>query len=541
MGQGIEANTKIDEMKKQIALVSELMAGTALDSPPHQDSPRVQGNTSSTSSSVSLSLSHRHSASLPRLGNATTPPSLIPNFPSSGIFPLPSGPPSLEHSLGGQPAIEIGNQGSPDSDGSRKRCASSMAGDRINKAIRLDTADGSLPPLTQPATPPSERNLTITSQPLSAGIIPSSASTLVGSAPLPPLPNSAPGPMSASLVSFDNISPGKALVSTSPPITGSASRPVSPPEAIDSNWQMLQKQISSAPVTGIHPSVTQSQSSFPLTAITSTSMSVTDNGLVSVGAPLNTWPDIAGVSVLPGSAASGMGTVLPQDLASSGPTTISPFGAQFPTTVHPPPLSIQAATVNGHPGMGSRSSSFSNQPSSAVMYGSAAPLHVGPPPIAVAGSIRQSDVIQSDFAPDVDLNQVNIERARARTRSNAERRSPSSSSCEDDGESDYEGYGQHYGHSRSFSKTSPPLKSRDNSPHRRTNSSGVLGSPTDMNSGQNASANEIPAEFRADVDRIFFEFLNKTCSNCKYIDHFLQGNYYREAANLFASIFSGRN
>ena len=78
-------------------------------------------------------------------------------------------------------------------------------------------------------------------------------------------------------------------------------------------------------------------------------MSVADNGLVSVGAPLNTWPDIAGVSVLPGSAASGMGTVLPQDLASSGPTTISPFGAQFPTTVHPPPLSIQAATVNGHP------------------------------------------------------------------------------------------------------------------------------------------------------------------------------------------------
>ena len=29
-------------------------------------------------------------------------------------------------------------------------------------------------------------------------------------------------------------------------------------------------------------------------------------------------------------------------------------------------------------------------------------------------------------------------------------------------------------------------------------------------------ANEIPAEYKADVDRIFFDFLSSICSNCEF-------------------------
>jgi hypothetical protein len=34
--------------------------------------------------------------------------------------------------------------------------------------------------------------------------------------------------------------------------------------------------------------------------------------------------------------------------------------------------------------------------------------------------------------------------------------------------------------------------------------------------GSASAATDMPPEFRSDVDRIFFEFLNKLCSNCKH-------------------------
>lgn len=147
MGQGVEASTKIDEMKKQIALVSELMSNTGIDSPPSQDSPRGTSSGGAGPSSSSGMQGHRHSLSLPRLGsNSTTPPGYIPNFPNSGMSSMPSG--ALSMSMEQPVPMDFsgfaGNQGSPDSDTSRKRCASSMAGNRANKALRLDSSDVSL-------------------------------------------------------------------------------------------------------------------------------------------------------------------------------------------------------------------------------------------------------------------------------------------------------------------------------------------------------------------------------------------------------------
>ena len=161
MGQGGEASSKVDEMKKQIALVSELLSNTGIDSPPSRDSPRGHNGMSggpgpSTSSGIQ---GHRHSMSLPRLsGNGSTPPGFIPNFPNSGGLSIPSGPASLEQAVSGPVSMDLssltGNQGSPDSDTSRKRCASTVPVDRVNKAIRLDSSDGNLPTTNQQPSPP---------------------------------------------------------------------------------------------------------------------------------------------------------------------------------------------------------------------------------------------------------------------------------------------------------------------------------------------------------------------------------------------------
>ena len=95
-------------------------------------------------------------------------------------------------------------------------------------------------------------------------------------------------------------------------------------------------------------------------------------------------------------------------------------------------------------------------------------------------------------------------------------------------------------------KLSPPLKSRDSSrerPSQRQRINGGSGQQSHSHSqsaagdgqagagGSGAGAsgghgNEIPPEYRAEVDRIFFDFMNKICSNRKW-------------ASPVASLFSG--
>lgn len=211
------------------------------------------------------------------------------------------------------------------------------------------------------------------------------------------------------------------------------------------------------------------------------------------------WADMSSATPVQTQLGTGLGTVHPQDI-SGGPSLSYP-PPQFPPPNHPQAIQPGVAPLVPNHGMGSRSASFSQADQQQPIYGTLG-----------NGSTHSLD--QTQQPPEFVPSQGGRARARSRTTASAPR-SPSSSSCEDDNESDYEGsYGHHRTASFSKSKMSPPLRSRPGSPHRRQSGPGSSGTPGD-GQASTASGNEIPPEYRADVDRIFFEFLNKVCSNCE--------------------------
>ncbi|KAH7913761.1 hypothetical protein BJ138DRAFT_1001713 [Hygrophoropsis aurantiaca] len=128
MGQGLEAGMRIDELKKTIALVSELIAATQIADPPtlsRHSSPRRYSALSPTSS--------------------VSPPAFHGNVNPSQEQPTPM------HYTNGTSAVEsMDFQSSLDvPDISRKRCASSMAGDRVIKAPKREPQEDT--PLHTPA------------------------------------------------------------------------------------------------------------------------------------------------------------------------------------------------------------------------------------------------------------------------------------------------------------------------------------------------------------------------------------------------------
>ncbi|KAL5532602.1 hypothetical protein ACEPAF_4376 [Sanghuangporus sanghuang] len=514
MGQGAEATSKIDEMKKQIALVSELLSNTGIDSPPHQNSPKGQTAMSgvSTSAGASGMQGHRHSLSLPRLssGNTSNPPGFIPNFPNSAVLSsVPSGPSPLEQPVSMDLASFTGTTGSPDSDSSRKRCASSMGDDRVSKSIRLDSSDANMLPPNQSASPP---KINLNLAPVQAQSLSTLPSQPGVPSPITTLPSHVQNPfsqtgsnsLSTSLTPVNGVGPESALSGGPAPGGLAMQRPIS----------------TSAPVTGMHPALVQGQAptSFPLSLSTSATLPLTEAGrrdidpqmsleLVSSTGVSGGWADMSGTTPVQSQLGTGLGTVHPQDL--SGGSSLPYVASPFPPSAHPQiPIQPGPTPMISNHGMGSRSASFSQADHQQPMYG------------AVAANSSTHSLDQTQQPPEFVPSQGGRARARSRATASAPR-SPSSSSCEDDNESDYEdSYGHHRSHSFSMSKMSPPLRSRPGSPHRRQSASGSAASPGDGQtmSASGASGNEIPPEYRADVDRIFFEFLNKVCSNLDATD-----------------------
>lgn len=514
MGQGLEASSKIDEMKKQISLVSDLLAGTILDSQNSTDDPNSQSLINGVTPSAGLH-GHRHSMSLPMLGQPSAmPPGIIPDFPSANALTAIG----QENVLGGDTGAA--NHGSPDSDSSRKRCASSMGGTRINKAIRLETADGGLPPLTQPATPSAAGT--------SLGLPLGSVSGLSTSQSTSVLPTpSAPQTTGSQLVL-----PPTTMGSTLAPLTLGKSSSRSPPSVPHSrsqspppgglgapgtaNWPMLQKQLTaSAPVTsalGVLPHV---QSSFPVVLPTTAPISAPDPNAAQSAALTNVTPTAGSwTDVKPP-------TSLTTSLTATGMITAPQASMMAPITYDPPsypppghasmamaPGASVATGLSSSLGRDSRSSSFSSQMPRPIppmpAYGAPVDMMAGIESKPTAGINKQPS--PAEPVPNSEDRARRLSRAAPST----QRRSPSSSS-EEDGESDYEGpYGRERGYS--FSKSSPPLKSRDSSrerPSQRQRQS--ISSPNENAGG--AHGNEIPQEYRAEVDRIFFDFLTKICSN----------------------------
>lgn len=520
LGQGIEASSRIDEMRKQINLVSQLLAGTALDSPPNQDSPKgqpqIQENVASPSSEP---FGHRHSMSLPRLNG--TPPGFIPNFPNTGPLNIPSGPPSLEQVVNAPMSLDSTGstlQGSPDSESSRKRCASSTGGNRVNKALRLDSSDAAFAPLTQAAL---QTHPSLTLSGIRSQNPPTSHPSSAIPSPVVPMP---PSSIPTGMANATHVGMGGFGTGLTPPGVVPGSRPVSPP-LIDEqaqSWAMLQKQLSaSAPVTSAHPSMSQAQlqSAFPAMQMSTSSVPSMAEAIgqeLSLQASGRLGSDM-GVAFLDIGATPrqsqvnamnphDLGGVAGNQLAGGTPGSGLPFSSATNASAYPaqasrPPLvgMHTAPVVPQNSGLGSRSSSFSHQHPSSSLYASQG--HNASSGLMSHVSMADNQQMQQQQQPEFVPSQAG-RRPRAMTWDKQPgRRSVSSSSCEDDNESDY-------GPNHSFSKSTPPLQSRDNSPFRRP-------SIAADGSSSSSSANEVPLEYKADVDRIFFEFLNNVCSNCE--------------------------
>ncbi|KAI6150493.1 hypothetical protein BKA82DRAFT_3975831 [Pisolithus tinctorius] len=137
LGQGFEAEARIDELKKTINMVSELIAATQISDPPSMSrtsSPRRYSGYSAVGTKCSIS-----------------PPARNPVV--SG--PQDVGKPVMQFSspAGSQESGPLDALSNGDgSDLSRKRCASSMAGDRVQKALKREPQEDTSIHFFTPAT-----------------------------------------------------------------------------------------------------------------------------------------------------------------------------------------------------------------------------------------------------------------------------------------------------------------------------------------------------------------------------------------------------
>ena len=430
VGQTAHAGAKIDQLKKAIALVSELIAAT-------------------------------------RLGDGSSPPS------DKSSPPVGSGarasPPSLSRSGTGLPygaLLTSGDTKTPDSSGlpdheSRKRCASSMTeGDRALKAMKMEPPDDfSQPPLS--------------SIPFSSGV----------------------GPGSAGIV---NSHPAfSSNPSSSPP-----SRPASSAGLqLHSQMNVYQRQLASSASMNFPPSLNVAAAngrSSDFTPPTSATQPVSSH-VASFGHPQEQWGEHSGPfapsnrPTLSGSRLNG--DVEMKNIIIGGPPAFASPAAGFPSLPGTAPLTTPPATTVApsllqSASRTSRSNSLSNPPSGD-------PFAFGVP-VSEATIDERAEYRVGTSRPDTGFSHSY---------------SPISSPDDDDehdsdtGSPSHSRYRVRHGSiGDAFSRPS----------HRRAlvnrSSTDNFGAGVNGNGSSNHS-NEVPQEYRTEVDRIFFEFLNKICSN----------------------------
>jgi hypothetical protein len=444
VGQTAHAGVKIDQLKKAIALVSELIAATRLadGSSPPSDKP-----------------------SPPVMSGARASP---PNFSNSGAGPpfaplLPSGDSKLQDDGSGPCDFE-----------SRKRCASSMTeDDRLPKALKMEPQDDAL------------------HSPLSSFPF----SSVIASGPAA-LTNSHPAPFSSNPPS-------------SPPSRPASSAGVS----LHPQLNMYQRPIPSIPLNfppSLNVAAANGRASSDFTPPASASHQPVSGHVGSFGHSPGSWGEHPGPfasshrHTLSGSRLNG--DVEMKNIIIGGPPAFASPAAGFhslPTTAPlttPPAATVAPSLLQSGP-RGSRSNSLSNPPT-------------GDP-----------------FAFGVPVTEATIDE-RAEYRVNASRpdtgfsrsHSPISSPDDDD---DSEAGSPSHSHYRARNDS----VGEGNHPFSRPLPRRVLVNRTstdNFNSGMGANgtsshSNEVPQEYRPEVDRIFFEFLNKICSNCLYTLH---SNWY---------------
>lgn len=379
------------------------------------------------------------------------------------LFKSGAGPSFVSLFPGGESKPQDGS-GPPDFE-SRKRCASSMTeDDRVPKALKME-------PLDDTSQSP------LSSFPFSSVV--------------------APGPAGAA-----NSHPFSSNPSSSPPSRPASSAGVS----LHSQLNMYQRPLPSSISLGFPPSLNvataNGRASSDFTPPASASHQPVSGHVTSFGPSPESWGEHPGPfapshqHTLSGSRLNG--DVEMKNIIIGGPPAFASPAAGFPSLpataplTSPPAATVAPSLLQGGP-RGSRSNSLSNPPtgdpfafgvpvSEATIDERAEWVNVSRPD---TGFSRSHSPVSSDDDDDSELGSPSHSRYRARNGSVGEG-------------------------NNSFSRPLPRrvLVNRTST----DNFSSGMGT-----NGSSNHSNEVPQEYRAEVDRIFFEFLNKICSNCLYM------------------------
>ena len=467
MGQGGNATEIVSLLKKNVLLVAELVAAMQLGDTAAAGSPsRSLGPGSSSSLNVSSVPAPVAGAmnveQQPAVQQQQTPPSLN-NLPPGGSMD----PSTMSDS----------------SESSRKRCASSVAGDRVVKAMKLEPQDEA-PPLHMSSS---------TSTGVPPPMLPSTHFSYTYPLSNPPPPLTSVGEMSAVP---PPLSSAGTLSSSRPPSSNGLPPPLPLGLSLDPTQQLISSIHGTIPVESI-PSLPHSPDFMPPSSVAS-------------GGALPSPPAF----IPPGTVWSDNRIPIPCEYN----------GALFTS----PTLNIDAVVSNA----GSSTLSYDT-----AVYSPTRSTHLQQTPLNAASatlgrSSRSASISQlhgNPFAqvPDGVSHPTMYESTMQSRPSTSGRHSPPAESPEydyDDGrDSDDEGeqtqyacLGQRLGapHAESKSSAEGPVNgtTRSHACQRRMSRT----SPSNEGGGSSGHGNEVPQEYRADVERIFFEFLNSICSNRTY-------------------------
>ncbi|KAI0670429.1 hypothetical protein C8Q78DRAFT_1070030 [Trametes maxima] len=467
MGQSGDAREIVTLLKKNVLLVAELVAAMQLDDGSGGPSSQPSAGSSPSTTGVAPPV-------------AAPVPTSMNVEPSSAKRQQSPPQPSGLTPTGSADSISDG------SELSRKRCASSVAGDRVVKSMKLeppeDTSATLIPPST--AVPPSmlpPTNFSYT-YPMSS-VPPSLASVAEMSAVPPPLPSalsSSRPPSSAGIPAHLSLG---VLPDASQQLPASMHPALHPTSVVDPAVTMA------PPSSFVSPASTANAAStvlpgYPSGAVWSDGHAAVPprqhHHSLSTGSILTTGSSAANPIPIPG----------PSSMTYSTPM----YSPTRSTHLQQPPLNAASATLV----RAARSHSISQLPGNPFAY---VPDGVSHPTMYESTQSRPSTAGQGRYS-----------------------RPSSPENDNDEGSDDESGEGNHYspsGHgagdpAESKSSAEGPVNgtSRGHAGQRRMSRT----SPSNEGGGSSGHGNEVPQEYRAEVERIFFEFLNAICSNLDATD-----------------------
>ncbi|KAI1795920.1 hypothetical protein LXA43DRAFT_1164107, partial [Ganoderma leucocontextum] len=469
MGQGGNATEIVSVLKKNVLLVAELVAAMQLSDPSAAGSP-------------SLSLGPGYSLSL-SVSSVPAPVAGAMNIEQQPAAQQQQTPPSLNNLPSGGSMDP--NTMSDSSDSSRKRCASSVAGNRVAKAMKLEPQDEA-PPLqisSSTGVPPPMHPSTHFSYTYPLSNAPPPLTSVADMSAVPP-PLSSAGTLSSSRPPSSNGLP--------PPL------PLGMP--LDATQQLVSSMHGAIPVESI-PSIPHSPDFVSPPSATS-GVLTSPPGFIPPG---SVWSDNRIPMSCQSHCSLSAGSILTVDATVSnavpvaGPSTL-PYNMMYSPTrsthLQQAPMNTASATL----GRASRSASMSHlhgNPFAQVLDGVSHPtMYESTTQSRPSTSGRYSPRPES---PDYEYDDVR--------------------DSDDEGEqqSQYASSGQSLGVPHAKSESSPEGLVNGTT-HSHAGQRRMSRTSPSNEGGSSGHGNEVPQEYRTDVERIFFEFLNSICSNLDATD-----------------------